>query len=180
MCAATLSLLVSLTVLPITYCALALHLSSCLYGNLRWALQACCHRRRKAVKQHSMMRLSLDGILVAFFSLTLNIGAVALFFLPVPESAATEVSQDAQDPFVQLFIGVSSVAETRYSVGLAAAMLSGVSFSVAHSIAKSKTMTGNGGTRGKRTHKMMASLTVSLLFASLLFFTLAPKSQQTS
>ena len=75
-------------------------------------------------------------------------------------------------------MGVNTAA-SRYNLGLAAAMISGISFSVAHSISKSNMMAESSQSKGKKPLKTMASLMVSLIFAAILFFTLSSKQQTT-
>ena len=60
-------------------------------------------------------------------------------------------------------------------MGLVAAMLAGFSFCLGHSISKSSTMTENNGIARKE-FKAMASLTLSLIFASILLVILSLQS----
>ena len=129
---ATICFLISLATLPISYCAIALHTTSCLCTNAYWALNACFSSRR--VRRGEF---TIDSAIVTTLSLLVNGCAIALLYVPLPEPDS-KFSKGDQDPLIALLIGSS--ANAKYYMGLMAAVVAGVSFSMGHSLSKSKTM----------------------------------------
>ena len=97
---ATITILISLAVLPICYCALAIHTASCLCSNVSWAYNW---------SKNPQATITLEGAIVFTLSMLVKSCAITLFFYTqVPNSSVTSTSPDligmTADPLLQLFL----------------------------------------------------------------------------
>ena len=81
---ATVTLLTALTILPICYCALAIHITSCLFSNLNWVSRWCQNRD-----------WSQDGAVVFCLSVMVkSCAAVLLFYTQTPKQLVAPFEVD--------------------------------------------------------------------------------------
>ena len=132
---ATVCFLISLAILPISYCAVALHTTSCLCTNAYWAINACFGSKKLRRGEFTM-----DGAIVAILSMLVQGCAIALLYVPLPEPNS-KFGNETKDPLIALLIGNITSPNAKYYMGLLTAVLAGVSFSLGHSLSKSKTLT---------------------------------------
>jgi len=133
----TVSLVIGLATLPISYCVLALHTSSCYMHNAGWALTSCLRKKDGA---SSSTVISFDGLMVLILCILIKVCAMALLLANPPVSSSkTHSGQDLEksDWFLHslcAFWPGESTESAKYYVGLFAASVAGSAYSLCYTV----------------------------------------------
>lgn len=133
---ATVTVIVGLATLPISYCVLAMHASSCYMKNANWAWMSIFYR----TKDDKLV--SFDGIMGVGLTFLIKICTIALLFANPPVShSKTHSGVDAgkDDALMQgllAFLPTESPETAKYYIGLLASIIAGSTFSLAYSVSQ--------------------------------------------
>ena len=131
----TVSLVVGLATLPISYCVLALHTSSCYMHNAGWALTSCLRK-----KDGTSTIMSFDGLMVLILCILIKVCAMALLLAnPLVSTSKTHSGHDLEksDWFIQSLVAFwpgENTEAAKYYVGLFAASVAGSAYSLCYTV----------------------------------------------
>jgi uncharacterized membrane protein (UPF0136 family) len=172
---ATVTLVVGLSTIPISYCVLAMHASSCYMYNASWACMSCFNRSKREDF------VTIDGVLSVILSFLVKVCAFALLLTSPPIShSKTHSGEDSgkDDALMQGMISLlpaESPQMAKFYIGLIASCIAGFTFSLAFSVAKRPQIKdeSHGMTQS---YKNMISLVLSLGITVILAYSFVPAS----